>query len=211
MKISQLSSRLLAEKNRTATDSAWLVLLEIQLPGSPIYIVHNNENIIWNNIEWLAFPFQIGDATVNDKETPSIGIKVSNITREVGAAVAARQGGGGTPVIIRVVNSACLDETAPVLEEIFQATKTEVNAQWVSITLSVPNDLIRRFPMKTALKNFCSYLATPASGYCGIECGLPPAVKAQYPACNGTLRDCRERGNAARFGGEPGLDATIYG
>jgi phage-related protein len=191
------------EKNKIATDSAWIALLEIQLP-TPIYICHNNEDITWNGQLWQAFPFQIGDITDDGKETPNLTIKVSNITREVGAVISAAKGGGGTSVILRVVNSNYLDQPAAI-EEIFQASKTNID-NWVTITLSIPMDLIQRFPMSTDMKNFCRYLSLSNSGYCGIDCGLTDAIKATYPTCNGTLSNCRQRGNSKRYGGEPGLD-----
>lgn len=197
------------EKNKVSTNSVWLMLLEIQIPGSYIYIVQNNVDIFWNNITWIAFPFEIGDTTVNDKEAPNITIKVSNITRDVGVAVSAAKGGSGLTVVLRVVNSELLSE-GPVVEESFQVIKSDVSSQWVTFTIGSLKDLSRRFPSKIVMQNFCSYVSTLNSGYCGIECGLPESKKVEFPSCDGSIASCRKRGNTKRFGGELGLDRNLY-
>jgi lambda family phage minor tail protein L len=185
------------EKNKISTDSVWLVLLEIQLT-TPIYLVRNTENIVWNNIEWLAFPFQIGDINDDGKEDPSVTIKVSNISRQVGVIVSDAGGGGGTLVVLRVVNSAFLDEAA-VVEETFQVTKTNIDANWVTFTIGIPIDMQRRFPMRTVLKNFCPYK------FKDIECGYA----GTEIVCNKTLTRCQALSNSARYGGKPGLAANL--
>jgi phage-related protein len=187
-----LSARL--EKNKTSTDSVWLELLEIQAP-TPIYIVNNNENTVWNGITWLKFPFQLGEVVDNGKETPSVPLKVSNVTRTLGQAVENLKGAAGTQVILRVVNSKLLTEPS-VIEETFEITKTNIDAFWVTFTLGVPNELNKRFPEKTVLKDFCTYEV-----YKGPECG----ATSELPTCNRTLAECRLRNNSARFGGEPGV------
>jgi len=190
-----LAARL--EKNKRSTDSAWLVLLEIQLT-TPIYLVNNNEDITWNSQEWLAFPFQLGEITDDGKEDPSITIKVSNVTRTVGTVVSDAGGGGGTSVVLRVVNSAFLEEDA-VIEETFQVTKVNIDANWVTFTISIPLDLQKRFPARTVLKNFCPYR------FKDIEC----AYSGTETACNKTLTRCRALSNSARYGGKPGLGSNL--
>jgi phage-related protein len=187
------------EKNKTSTTSAMLWLLEVQLT-IPIYLVNNNENITWNGREWLAFPFTIGNVTDDGKESISAQIKISNITRSLGVVVSAAKGAGGTQVILRAVNSALLsDVTAIYIEETFQITKTQVDAYWITFTIGIPKDLVKRFPARTVLKDFCPYR------FKDIEC----AYNGAATECNKTLARCRELNNSRRFGGEPGLVGNL--
>jgi Phage-related protein len=188
------------EKNKTSTDSAMIWLLDIML-DSILYLTNNNENVTWNNQEYLAFPFTVGNITDDGKENMSIQIQIANVTRELGVVISNAKGGGGTQIKLRVVNSALLDDlNAVYIEETFQITKTEINANWVTLTIGIPRDLIQRFPMRSVFRDFCPYarLGDIECGYNGLE-----------TSCNRTLKRCRELGNAARFGGEPGLTGNL--
>jgi phage-related protein len=192
-----LSIASIIEKNRLSTTGADLVLLDILLP-TPIYIVNNNENITWNGQEYIAFPFKAGGINYDGKELPSLSINISNVTRAVGAALASVKGGGGIEVILRVVNSKILSEPA-MLEEYFIVKNSGRDGTWCSITLGVVDEGQKRFPEKTTMKNFCSYLAS--TGFKRIEC----AYNGLETTCDGTLKRCRELGNSARYGGAPGV------
>lgn len=195
--MSNLSIASIIEKNRLSTTGADLVLLDILL-STPIYIVNNNENITWNGQEYIAFPFKLGSINYDGKETPNITLNVSNVTRSVGAALAQVKGGGGTEVILRVVNSNILSEPA-MREEYFIVKNSGRDGTWCSITLGVVDEGQKRFPEKTTMKNFCSYLAS--TGFKGIEC----AYNGAETTCDGTLKRCRELNNSARYGGAPGV------
>jgi phage-related protein len=189
------------EKNKTSSGSAILLLLEVQF-ATPLYLVNNNENIVWNEQEWLAFPFTIGNLTDDGKETMSVDVKVTNITRELGVLVESVKGAGGTLVILRAINYSLINDTPSIyleFEENFEIKKASVDAYWVTFTIGVPRDLIVRFPMRTVLRNFCPYR------FKDIECAYAGAVTT----CNKTLADCRARGNSRRFGGEPGLTGNL--
>jgi phage-related protein len=185
------------EKNRLSTTGADLILLEIKL-STPIYIVNNNANITWNSQEWLAFPFKLGSINYDGKETPNITLNVSNVTRSVGAALATVKGGGGTEVIMRVINSKLLSEPA-MYEEYFVVKDSGRDGTWCSITLGVKDEGQKRFPEKRVMKNFCSYISS--TGFKGIEC----AYNGAETTCDGTLTRCRALGNSARYGGYPGV------
>jgi phage-related protein len=175
-------------------------LLEVQL-ATPLYLVNNNENIIWNNQEWLAFPFTLGDITDDGKETMSIQLKVANIDRRLGVVISAAKGAGGTPIVLRAVTFTKIGDNSKVylnFEEMFEIKKADVN-NWVTLTISIPRDLIKRFPMRTVLRDFCPYR------FKDIECGY----NGELTTCNKTLADCRTKGNSQRFGGEPGLAGNL--
>ncbi len=54
-----LSSIAIEEKNKLATDSVFLICLEITIPGvaEPVRVVRNNEDLTWQGETWVAFPF----------------------------------------------------------------------------------------------------------------------------------------------------------
>lgn len=185
------------EKNRLSTTGADLVLLDILLP-TPIYIVNNNANITWDGREYIAFPFKLGSINYDGKETPNITLNVSNVTRSVGAALAQVKGGGGTEVVLRVVNSKLLNEPA-LKEEYFIVKDSGRDGTWCSITLGMVDEGQKRFPEKRTMRNFCSYIST--TGFKGIEC----AYNGPETTCDGTLKRCRELGNSPRYGGAPGI------
>jgi lambda family phage minor tail protein L len=59
-----------------------------------------------------------------------------------------------------------------------------------------------QLPARIMDRNFCAW----ARRYKGPECDPTDAINGTtYPTCNGTLADCRERGNTRRFGGFPSI------
>ncbi len=192
-----LSALAILEKNKLASDGAWLVLLEIRISASLIIrVVRNTEDIVWNGYTWVAFPFELGDVNEDSKgELPSVTLKVSNITRAVQGYIEQADGGIDMPVVLRVVHSRHLYATEPELEEIFSVQKVTSDNQWVTFTLGGDIPTLLRYPTRRILKNFCPY------PYKGSECGYAGVM----PACDHTLRSCREHGNSVRFGGEPSI------
>jgi lambda family phage minor tail protein L len=193
-----ISSAAIAEKNKIATDSAWIVLLEIQLSGGTLYLAANNEDITWNSQTWQAFPFELDTVAETGKgEIPAITVKVSNVTGEIQQYLEAADGANGTPVIIRVINSSASTSTESELELSFVLDRASYDAQWLTFYLTGANCLSRRVPRGRYLKNFCRF------EYGGVECGVSAATQATYPTCNRTKANCEERNNSTRFGGFP--------
>jgi phage-related protein len=187
------------EKNKIATTGAWLILLEIQYEDVTIRIVNNTEDIEWpagSGQIWHRFPFRLGEVS-EDKggEIPQFTLRVSNVHRTVGRYLEQYRGGTDATATIRVVHSKHLDNPKPVTEEYFQAKKANVDAYWVTFTLGPDHNIVRRYPSRRYMKNFCPY------GFGDIECGY----SGTGGPCNYTLKSCRELGNSHRFGGEPGI------
>jgi len=192
-----LSTAALIEKNKLATDSAWLILLEVTIGATTLKLVANNEDILWNGDTWQAFPFELDTVGETGKgEIPAITVKVSNVTGEVQRLLEANDGANGVPVVIRVINSK-VTTTTPELELSFVVESSTHDEQWITFRLTGANCLTRRVPRRRYLKNFCPF------AYGGIECGVSAATMATYPTCNRTSANCTERGNSTRFGGFP--------
>lgn len=190
-----LSAAAIIEKNKFMSDSVWLLLLEVQTPEEYIYLVANNENIVWNNREWIAFPFIIDNIKYNKDEVIEIPIKVSNVSRYIEYYVEYYNGLVGYKAILRVVNSNFLDYSIPELEETFVITSSSVDSQWCTFKLGLAFPLTKRFPVRRILKDYCEFQ------YKGVECDCSSSL----PDCPKTLYGCFVRGNQHRFGGEPSM------
>ena len=109
-----LPADLIIEKNKIASDSAWLVLLDITMNDpneTHLRFVRNTEDIIFDSNTYTAFPFEL-DQTVQESkgQIPSITLRVSNATRLFAEYLKLYDGGIGAQVTIIIVNS----ESSPV-------------------------------------------------------------------------------------------------
>ena len=150
------------EKNELSTDSAFIVLLDIRLGEETVRI----EN--------------------TDGSDPDVELKVDNVSQALQYAVEEANGGNGTEVILRVVNSLALETGYAEMEEFFVVTKTQVDQQYITFHLG----------SEYSSRNSCSFK------YKDVRCGCT----SNYPTCDHTLTDCRARGNSHRFGAFQGID-----
>ena len=188
-----LSQAAQLEKEKLNGESAWIVLLEIQVAGlDTIYICRNTENITWDSKEWIAFAFELEDIKEDSKgEIPNLTLRVSNVSLALQSYIEQGNGGVGAKVIFRVVLSKHLDAAEAELEEEFICNSTSIAEQWVTFNLGCGDPRMKRIPSRRYIKNFCPFK------YKGIEC----ASTSLETLCNKTLSNCRERNNSIRFGG----------
>jgi lambda family phage minor tail protein L len=185
------------EKNKLMSAGAMITLLEVTIsPSTILRLCANNEDITWNGETWVAFPFELNDyKQTSGEEFPQLTIRVSNITRAVEGYLEQAGGGVGATVRIMIVMSAYLSETTPVEGEEFTVQSTSYDQNWVTFTLSGAVNLLHRVPERRFLKNWCPFQ------YKGLECRATSGL----PTCDRSLKNCQERNNAVRFGGEPGI------
>lgn len=213
-----LSSIALAEKNKMATDSVFLVCLRIVIPGidDPVRIVNNAENITWQHPEdtqaetYAAFPFEINEISDSSSgEIPRVDIQVSNVSRVMDQYLQLYddyvKANGYTPVTVSicVVNTKVITadpDAAPEVEHTFELKQPKCDAQWATFTLSAGNPYLRRFPQNRILRNHCRFrFKSSRCGYAGAE-----------TTCDHTLITCRARNNSERFGGAPGVGQSGF-
>lgn len=197
-----LSQAAIIEKNKINSDNAWLILLEITIPPTahevPIVmrLVRNTEDIMWNGLSWIAFPFELDPPKQSGTgELPNFTVRVSNVTRTVEGYLEQAGGGVGAQVRMMVIMSDHLYKTTPELDEEFSVQSVSYDENWVSFVLTGAVNLFRRVPLRRFLKNFCPYQ------YKGPEC----KATSLLPDCNKSYADCKARNNRTRFGGEPGI------
>jgi len=192
-----LPANLIIEKNKLATPNPWIILLDIKLPNDTVlYFCKNNEDVVFQGRTYNAINFEIEPTKATSKgEIPTVTLRVSNVTRILQAYLEEYNGGVGSQVTVRVVNTAYLDEDYSELEMTFDVISAEADAYWITFTLGAPNPLLRRFPPDRYIADYCRWEFKSA------ECGYTgPAT-----TCNKTLENCRRLGNSKRFGGFPGL------
>lgn len=194
----RLSTLAKIAKNDIASDTPFIVLLEIKLKGDDesIYICHNNEDVMWNGQLWQAFPFELGEVKEDGTGSlPSIDLSVDNTGRALDYYLNQGDGGVQSTVILRVVIPS--DEVPGVaeIEEIFSVEDTTVTEQYVKFSLGNAYPASNRRPVGVYKKNACPYK------YKGVEC----ACTSELTDCDHTLTACRARGNSKRFGGFAGI------
>ena len=200
----KLNPAAIIEKNRLSSDGVWLILLELNIAGltEPIRVVRNNEDIFWNGVPWVAFPFELGEMNEDSKgELPNLTLKISNITGALQQYIEMSNGGVDSSAIIRVVHSKHLDLDIPEIEETFAVESLTVDVNWITVNLGPDFTTQLRVPADRYMKDFCPFK------FKGCECGY----NGLDESCDKTIDDCRKnKKNSVRFGGEPALPGGAY-
>ena len=164
-----LPVNVILEKNKIASNSAWLVLLEIKLnntSNTTFRLVRNTEDITYDGEVYTAFPFELDtSSTDSDGSLPSIDLKVSNITHVLQPYLLDLRGGIGSTVTVRVVNSALLTEDYSELEMEFLVTASHSERSSVTFRLGAANPLTQRFPLFRYIGLHCRWR------FGSVECG----------------------------------------
>lgn len=194
------------EKNKLATRTGFITLLELSGEGMVTRrVCKNTKSIIWNNKRWLPYPFVLDAITEAPGETPSIKVQVSNVTREIQAALEELNGPNNAIIKVYLVHTAHLGDEAPVWESAFSVQTADCNNEFVTFTCGLGYSPMQRRPIFKTIKYMCTFR------YADIHCGVSAATKTTYPLCNHTLTDCEERGNESRFGGEISIPGGYFG
>ena len=182
------------EKNKIATDSAWIILLEVTIDQYNFKLAKNASDVSYGGHTYQAFNFEI-DATKETSrgEIPTIELRVSNVTDLLHPYIEAYNGGVGGTVKITVVNSNYLSETYPSLT--FDILNTVVDNYFVYFTLGAVSPLRKRFPKYRYISDLCNW------EFKSVECGY----SGSETSCNRTYSRCSELGNTSRYGGFLGL------
>lgn len=197
-------------KNQLSTDSSFLVLLEITLlndEGTILRFAQNNEDVIIprgesdpssdpENTVYSAFPFDLDVTKQNSKgEIPTLRLRVCNITRELQRYLDELDGGIGSRVTLKVVNTDLLDGDYTELEieyDVIGCTSTE---EWATFTLGAPSLLRQRNPLDRYMSDSCRWR------FKEVECGYDGPLTT----CGRTFDQCEGRNNTIRYGGMRGL------
>lgn len=188
--------------NTLASQGVILPCLKIELAGQDtVYLVSNNENIVFKGNEYIAFPFEIGEITSGKGEVPQFQIRVDNTSRAVGKMlneydIYIKQNGiDGNRVYATIYVINTIDLSDEILAEKFELTSWEINSEWVSFKMGASNPFMKEYPPRKIYKDFCLWK------FKGVEC----SYSGTETSCNKTLARCRELNNSVRFGGFRGI------
>lgn len=197
----EINKYIAIEKNKIASDGAWLWLLDVQIEGQPVLrFVNNIENITYLGTVYSRCNFHM-DAY--DKSEPgrlsevTLNVTNADLTRFLLPYVDAYDGLIGAVITRTPVHSKHLNIDMSVKAEDFVVMGCSAAEEWISFTLGAPSPLNRKFPEKRYFGNYCRYVGK----FKGVECAYAGAATA----CNGTPEDCEDKANLARFGGQPAL------
>jgi len=212
-----LSAGAYLEKNKLATDSVWLVLLEITMPDTTVMrMTNNSENVWWPATQvpgnlYTSFPFEIGEIGDTSKgEVPSVSLRVTNVARVLEPYLDDQDGLVDSNVDIRIVNSihvltptkgSATYNDVPEIELNYDIVESSSDSQWVEFTLGASNPFNKRFPRNKIYRNVCRY-----RWFKGTRCQYAGA----QTSCDRTLKTCRDTySNSINFGGCPGVGSKF--
>lgn len=180
------------EKNRLASDTPFLIFLEIKNREiGVIRLVRNTENIMWQGSEWQAFPLDIETSGEDGKTIPALNVKVSNCGGIIQTYLQQYNGLVDSEVRLMVALASNLENPSPEFALDFLIKSASYDESWVTFCLSASAELMNRFPAHRYINNFCPFR-------CGdLRCGYIGAG-----VCVNTLETCLI---PSRFGGEPGI------
>ena len=203
-----VSAYMIEEKNKVASSTITMVLLEITIPGAAelVRVADNNEDVTWRSYTWTAVPLQWEEIVESSKgEIPRVDFSISNANRMMEAYVQAYDlytkinGYSAIEVSIYVVNSGNLTSTLPEVEYLFELKDMRSTAQWITFTLGANNPYNQRFPLDRIMKNHGRVIK-----FKDVTCGYT----GSGTICDRSLTQCRIYGNSKRYCGFPGAGNT---
>lgn len=198
-----LSIASIIEKNRIASDVAWLALLEVDVKDpatgnviETLRLARNDEDFTFEGNVYSKGWFDL-DVKQEAGSQPEVKINAVDYTRTVQQRMQQYGGGIGFTVRILAVNTANTGEGSEANEQ-FTVVRASQQDFAVSFTLGAENPLTLRFPRRVQFRNRCPWK------YKGAEC----AYSGSLPTCDFSLtgaNGCIAHGNENRFGGFPGI------
>lgn len=185
---------------------AWLWLCEIAVPGYDTqYLARNTEDVNYFGKLYKKSNIDIGKQEFSGGGSiPRIQLRISQDPDKVIEGIVNASDGvyGGTVKLIRV-NEKYLNYKVAALEINYGMLVAESDAEWVYLTLGIPNPLTQRIPLRVGSSKVCPW-ALPAL-FKGPEC----QYSGSDLVCTGTFEDCYTKGNSTHWGGEIGLDPNV--
>lgn len=192
------------EKNRIASDVAYLAALDIEIPDpltgavlETLRYVNNTEDIVRNGVTYSAIQFSL-ELKSESGATPTISLSLSDYTKAVLAKMEQYKGGVGFNVNISVFASNNLSGPAEVTEY-FEVVNASAANYDVTFTLGAENALTKQFPKRIQRRDFCQWIYKDPN-----TC----RYSGSMAACDHTLEGaagCRAHANAINFGALPSL------
>ena len=126
-----LSASLKTAKNLLQGSDGWLVLFEIQVTTiERLYLVNNEEEITFAGQIYRPFPvgFEVMEET-STGDLPVVNLVVGNVSREIQGFMEHRNGLLDCPVIMRIVHTSDLEDSASVLTNTFTVRASSISEE----------------------------------------------------------------------------------
>lgn len=197
-----LSVATVIEKNKIASDKAFVVLLEIDIYDEQgtfvevLRIARNPEDVTYRTFVYKAANFSFDLKLETDSE-PSLDIQADDPSGFLREKMELYGGGLGFECRLLVVNTGNMNQS-PEIEEEFEVVGASAENYTISFSLGVTNTLSVRFPRRTQMRDQCPLR------FKGTLCkyaGPDATCSYTYDGVNG----CRSKGNQVNFGGFRGL------
>jgi len=185
---------------------AWLWLVEISIPGyETIRLARNTEDVVYAGVVYEKSNFDIGLAPLTgDGSVPRIMLQVAqDADHTLEDKINATQGAGNGQVKIIRTHEDFLTTAIDALEQNVRILTSESDTERLTFSLGIPDPLLRKIPLRRYSSKRCPY-ALPGL-FKGPECGY----EGEDTSCGGTYEDCLAKNNAARWGGELGLNPNV--
>ena len=144
-------------KNEIDSLYPWLFLVELTLPdGTTYHFVHNTENIIFEGIEYIAFPFQLELPEFNSEGNYGTWyFNVDNTERVFMYDLERLKGAVDSQITITIVNAGYLQDG--YIDNQFRITvlETRFSSNWVTFVCGGPNLFRVQFPPYRYFANHC--------------------------------------------------------
>ncbi len=167
-----LPQNIIKEKNKTASNSPFLVLAQITFPvdsSTSFYIVNNTENITFQGQEYTAFQFTIDFPDEASKgELTFAALRLFNISTVFRPYIEQTKGGIGATVTLIIVNTAYLSENYAELTATFDVLQSTINVSQIIFKLGYKNLMLVRYPLYRYIASHCQWqFKSPECAYSG--------------------------------------------
>jgi lambda family phage minor tail protein L len=167
------------ERHKLASGEPWVLLLQLQWPGSAnpgatqqyIRLARNLDPVQFDAQDgqgvqtYTPFNFEMGDLAVSSTgQVPEMELKVSNVMRVLQSTIEQYQGVVGANLTLYAVNMAN-PSGEPDLTLAFTVKQTICDAKTVTFKLGASSPLRRLFPIHMYRPNYCIWQ------YKGLQCG----------------------------------------
>jgi hypothetical protein len=198
-----LSINSIIEKNKLASDVAWLLLLDVQVvdpaTGNVIETLHlanNAEDFHWRDSIYVACRFDLALKQESGAQT-QITLGITDYTNTVQQYMQLYAGGVGFPVTVTAV-PATPANAPPEVQEFFEIIGAASAGYVCSFTLGTESALAKPFPRRRQMRDFCAWAYK--DGNCKYT-GAAPTCDLTLNGANG----CSAHNNTVNFGGYPGI------
>jgi lambda family phage minor tail protein L len=144
-------------------------------------------------ITWNPFPVQVGSVDENNRgNLTQVSVTVTNITRDVQAAIELYDGLIGMDARVMLAHVARIPTGIPTFEAKGSILASSATAESAVFEVGVFNLFQAHFPLKRMMRDFCHWkYDSPGCGYDTTRGGALPTCSKKMEGANG----CREHGD----------------